>query len=69
VLWAHDIPVLAKDGLAVNHGQIYFGESTHDRVYVHTTEKEFDFPQGQANVEATYAGGGGSRSRISGASS
>ena len=69
VLWAHDIPLLAKDGLAVNHGQIYFGESTHDRVYVHTTEKEFDFPQGQANVEATYAGGGGSRSRISGASS
>jgi len=47
------------DGLAVNHGQIYFGESTRDRVYVDTTEKEFDFPQGQANVEAVYAGYGG----------
>ncbi len=59
VLWAHDIPLLAKDGLAVNHGQIYFGESTRDRVYVHAAEKEFDFPQGQANVETVYAGHGG----------
>jgi uncharacterized membrane protein (UPF0182 family) len=59
VLWAHDIPLHAKDGLAVDHGQIYFGESTRDRVYVHTTEKEFDFPQGQANAESIYAGDGG----------
>jgi uncharacterized membrane protein (UPF0182 family) len=59
VLWARDIPIRAKDGLAVTHGQIYFGEATRERVYVHTTEQEFDFPQGQANVEATYAGEGG----------
>jgi uncharacterized membrane protein (UPF0182 family) len=59
VLWAHDIPVKARDGLAVNHGQIYFGKATRDRVYVRTTEKEFDFPLGQANVETTYAGNGG----------
>jgi uncharacterized membrane protein (UPF0182 family) len=59
LLWAHDIPLQAKQGLAVDHGQIYYGELTRERVYVHTTEKEFDFPQGQANVEATYAGKGG----------
>jgi len=59
VLWAHDIPLRAKDGLAVNRGQIYFGEATRDRIYVHTTEQEFDYPQGQANVETTYAGEGG----------
>jgi uncharacterized protein len=59
VLWARDIPIRAKDGLAVTHGQIYFGEATRERVYVHTTEKEFDFPQGQANVETTYSGEGG----------
>lgn len=59
VLWAHDIPVHAKDGLAVDHGAIYFGELTRNHVYVHTTEKEFDFPQGQANVETTYDGKGG----------
>jgi len=59
VLWARDIPIRAKDGLTVAHGQIYFGEATRERVYVHTTEQEFDFPQGQANVETTYAGEGG----------
>ena len=59
VLWARDIPIRAKDGLAVTHGQIYFGAATRERVYVHTTEKEFDFPQGQANVETTYTGDAG----------
>jgi uncharacterized protein len=59
VLWARDIPIRAKDGLTVTHGQIYFGEATRERVYVRTTEQEFDFPQGQANVETTYAGDGG----------
>jgi uncharacterized protein len=59
VLWAQDIPLRAKDGLAVKHGQIYFGRATRDRVYVRTTEKEFDFPQGQANAETTYSGDGG----------
>jgi uncharacterized protein len=59
VLWAHDIPIRAKDDLAVDHGAIYFGALTRDHVYVRTTEKEFDFPQGQANAETTYAGKGG----------
>jgi len=59
VLWAHDIPIEAKKDLSVTRGQIYFGELTADRVYVHTTEKEFDFPQGQANAETVYQGTGG----------
>lgn len=59
VLWAHDIPIVAKKNLSVAHGEIYFGEQTNDRIYVHTTEKEFDFPQGQANVETIYQGDGG----------
>ena len=59
ILWAHDIPIVAKKNLSVAHGEIYFGEHTDDRVYVHTTEKEFDFPQGQANAETTYQGNGG----------
>jgi uncharacterized protein len=59
VPWAHDIPVEAKGDLAVIHGEIYFGRLTHDRVYVHTTEKEFDYPKGDANVETVYAGNGG----------
>jgi len=59
VLWAHDIPIVAKKDLSVTHGEIYFGELTNDRVYVRTTEKEFDFPQGQANAETIYQGNGG----------
>jgi len=59
VLWAHDIPIVAKAGLAVTHGELYFGELTNDHVYVRTTEKEFDFPQGQANAETIYQGNGG----------
>ena len=59
VLWAHDIPIEAKKNLSVSRGEIYFGELTDDRVYVHITEKEFDFPQGQANAETVYQGNGG----------
>ena len=59
VLWAHDIPINAKGDLAVTHGAIYYGALTRDRVYVRTTEKEFDFPQGQANAETDYNGKGG----------
>lgn len=58
-LWAHDIPIQAKGDLAVTHGEIYFGLETNNRVYVHTTEKEFDFPRGDANAETTYGGRGG----------
>ena len=58
-LWAHDIPVQATGSLAVTHGEIYFGLQTNNRVYVHTTEKEFDFPRGDANAETTYSGRGG----------
>ena len=59
VLWAHDIPIIAKRDLSVAHGEIYFGELTNDHVYVRTTEKEFDFPRGQANAETIYRGSGG----------
>jgi uncharacterized membrane protein (UPF0182 family) len=59
VLWAHDIPIEAEGDLAVTHGEIYYGMLTRDRVYVHTAEKEFDFPQGDANAESVYAGKGG----------
>ena len=59
LLWAHDIPVTAKGDLAVKQGAIYYGALTRDRIYVRTSEKEFDFPQGQANAETVYQGAGG----------
>ncbi|HEX4742105.1 MAG TPA: UPF0182 family protein [Caulobacteraceae bacterium] len=61
VLWAHDIPIQAKGDLVVTHGEIYYGMETRNRVYVHTTEKEFDFPRGDANAETVYGGSGGIR--------
>jgi uncharacterized protein len=59
LLWAHDIPIQAAGELAVTHGAIYYGALTQDRVYVRASEKEFDFPQGQANAETVYDGKGG----------
>ncbi|HYY94574.1 MAG TPA: UPF0182 family protein, partial [Pyrinomonadaceae bacterium] len=39
--------------------QIYFGEKTDTVVYVDTHQKEFDYPQGDANASTTYEGAGG----------
>jgi uncharacterized membrane protein (UPF0182 family) len=39
--------------------QIYFGEKTDTTVYVDTGQKEFDYPQGDANASTTYEGAGG----------
>jgi uncharacterized membrane protein (UPF0182 family) len=39
--------------------QIYFGEKTDTNVYVSTRQKEFDYPQGDANASTTYEGTGG----------
>jgi uncharacterized membrane protein (UPF0182 family) len=39
--------------------QIYFGEKTDTNVYVGTRQKEFDYPQGDANASTTYESAGG----------
>jgi uncharacterized membrane protein (UPF0182 family) len=39
--------------------QIYFGEKTDTSVYVSTRQKEFDYPQGDANASTVYEGTGG----------
>ncbi|MEQ1910928.1 MAG: UPF0182 family protein, partial [Vicinamibacterales bacterium] len=46
-------------GLTLTRPQIYFGELTNTDVYVKTTQKEFDYPQGESNSFATYEGTGG----------
>ena len=46
-------------GLTLTRPQIYFGELTNTDVYVKTTQKEFDYPQGESNSFATYEGAGG----------
>ncbi|MGH9566005.1 MAG: UPF0182 family protein, partial [Candidatus Angelobacter sp.] len=46
-------------GLAVTRPEIYFGELTDTDVYVKTRQKEFNYPQGEANNLTSYSGKGG----------
>jgi uncharacterized membrane protein (UPF0182 family) len=45
--------------IKITRPQIYFGEKTDTTVYVNTRQKEFDYPQGDANASTTYEGEGG----------
>ena len=45
--------------LKVTRPEIYFGELTNTDVYVKTRQKEFNYPQGQANNFTEYQGTGG----------
>ncbi len=46
-------------GLTVTRPEVYFGELTNTDVYVNTRQKEFNYPQGQANNLTSYQGEGG----------
>ncbi len=60
VLFVKNIPpVSTAPALKVDRPEIYFGELSNDRVYVKTTAKEFNYPAGEENVFASYAGTGG----------
>ena len=48
-------------GLTVTRPEIYFGELTNTDVYVKTRQKEFNYPQGDANNLSSYKGNGGIR--------
>ncbi|MBK8315994.1 MAG: UPF0182 family protein [Acidobacteria bacterium] len=39
--------------------EIYYGELTHEPVYVKTTAEEFNYPSGENNVYTNYTGEGG----------
>src|SRR5882724_228163 len=57
-----DMPVKSNaPEVQVNRPQIYYGEETNTDVYVKTRQKEFDYPQGEANTYTTYEGQGGIR--------
>ena len=48
-------------GITVTRPEIYFGEVTNTDVYVKTRQKEFNYPQGDANNLTSYQGNGGIR--------
>jgi uncharacterized membrane protein (UPF0182 family) len=54
-----DIPPTTTTNLEINRPEIYYGEKTDNYVIVNTQEKEFDYPKGDKNIYATYAGKGG----------
>ncbi len=49
----------AVPSLKVTRPEIYFGELTDTDVYVKTRQKEFNYPEGQANSFTEYQGSGG----------
>ncbi len=60
VLFVKDLPPKSEvKELAITRPEIYYGEILNDHVIVNTKSKEFDYPKGEENVYATYAGAGG----------
>jgi hypothetical protein len=60
VLYIKDIPPASVlPSLKIDRPEIYFGESSNDRVYVKTNTKEFNYPSGDQNVFKSYEGEGG----------
>ena len=52
-------PQINTPDIELNRPEIYFGEFTHDPVFVGTDESEFDYPSGSENIYASYEGTGG----------
>ena len=60
VLLIKDAPVqVLTPSLKVTRPQIYFGENSHEPVFVDTQEPEFDYPSGSSEVTIHYGGRGG----------
>ncbi len=52
-------PTVKTPDLKLTRPEIYFGEVTHEPVFVHTKQPEFNYPSGSGNVENRYDGKGG----------
>ncbi|MEF8822900.1 MAG: UPF0182 family protein [Desulfohalobiaceae bacterium] len=52
-------PQSTHPDLEVERPEIYYGENTDTHVVVNSEEKEFDYPQGDQNVNVRYQGDGG----------
>jgi uncharacterized membrane protein (UPF0182 family) len=50
-----------QPGIVVKRPEIYYGELTDWPVYVKTKQKEFNYPEGEANSYTAYEGTGGIR--------
>ena len=52
-------PQLHAPGLKLTRPEVYYGEVTHEPVFVHTAQEEFNYPSGSDNVKSRYEGTGG----------
>ncbi|MBI2984915.1 MAG: UPF0182 family protein [Candidatus Kerfeldbacteria bacterium] len=60
VLFVKDVPPKSDvKELEVTRPEIYYGALANDYVIAKTKSREFDYPRGEENVYATYAGKGG----------
>jgi uncharacterized membrane protein (UPF0182 family) len=60
VLFVQDAPPKVQtESLKLTRPEIYFGEVTHEPVFVTTQQLEFDYPEGNGKAETKYQGKGG----------
>ena len=60
VLLIQDAPPEIKiPDIKLTRPEIYYGEATHDPVFVSTDQNEFDYPSGDQNITSSYEGEGG----------
>lgn len=60
VLFVQDAPTQIKsNSLKLTRPEIYYGESTHEPVFVRTKQEEFSYPSGNDSVFTRYEGRGG----------
>ena len=60
LLFIQDAPAVVKtSSLQLTRPELYYGEVTHEPVFVNTEQPEFNYPSGADNVFARYEGNGG----------
>ncbi|MBV8902515.1 MAG: UPF0182 family protein [Acidobacteriia bacterium] len=52
-------PQVKTKSLKLTRPELYYGEVTHEPVFVDTAQDEFDYPSGESNVPTHYSGKGG----------
>ena len=52
-------PEVKTKSLKLTRPEIYYGEVTHEPVFVHTAQQEFDYPSGEKYQQTRYEGTGG----------
>jgi uncharacterized membrane protein (UPF0182 family) len=52
-------PKISSPSVKLTRPEIYYGEVTHEPVFVNTVEAEFNYPSGESNSTTRYEGKGG----------